>query len=674
MTIPTRTVPAVFLQFAKEWPSDDKGWTTSAALIPETAQKRLGSQIGTANITELMGYYASTGRSPMVGKPISSVLDLGYVVRFLVTDAAGTIKFMVNRQPTLCKVLWYGVVVGESRPVDGGNLAESTFQSAITKTWYCEDAKTQLARTRVCYSYYGATPIRIDRVLSFNEGLGGSTNVGGNRSATTTTIDGRSVYTFDRSTSCTVWTPRSALDYLLAAYARPQAAGIAGGTGLFGPAPAIGGLTWVIDWTSTPWVGAATARQPYLDPLDQDVLSLIDRIAGGDRGLTWDYDIVGDTATIRFISMSPVAISYGATGLLANPGITLDLRSNYFAENVSYTRDSTGFDYISVQGDRPLRHVTFRFPTDLIPDDSWTVASAAEDTESPDGLTGAWRTYRINPAWDPSNGAGGTTDPYIRGSISSLEDGLPNGVRGFLAGQPHDVLDLTTSLGIPAVYGVTSNRSGGEQGPVLLACTTANDATKAEDYSDRISIAVINSPPIITLGLTPSDSATIKGWYDGKGTNPVAFYLTMGVREAAPIQVAWVRETSAWPNGNPRVLCHRIHGATEVSRSNGVRMSVTTGGVINGNAAGTTTFQDNLSTLQQTLAILRARYEVEGGTVAWTERALIDSTTELGTMIENHALSDDLVTVNAVISEVSWNFRNSSTSYATTRPDFQPKA
>jgi len=672
MTSQKRQIPACLVQYAANWPTSDAGWTTSPNLIPLRAARMLGSKIGEATILELSGYFAPPGTpGNKVGAPRSEILYAGAVVRLLVQDSAGTITQVVNRKPQQFRPIWWGVVVGKTRSVDGGDVTESTYTSAIKTTWICQDAKIQLARTRVCYAYYGSTPQRLDRVIPFNEGGGSNPTFGGNRTANTVTIDGQDVYAFDRSTTSVKWTHRDALDYLLAAYARPQAAGLAGGTGLYGPAPAVGGLTWAIDWTGTPWTGAGTARVPYFDPYDQDIISLMDRLAGSNRGLSWDYSIDGDVATIRFISLSPQVITYGAMSLDANPGITLDHRQNPFIRSMEYTQDSTGYDYILVQGERPLRHVTFAFPGDLIPDDSWTTSSAADDAASPDGLTGAWRTFRISPSWDPGAGAGGTDDPFVRGKISSREDGLPNGFRGYQSGLPVDALDLTPNLGIPAYYGTSSNRSGGEQGPTLLACTTTADATKAEDFSDRIAVAITNAPPVITLGLSPGDSQTIKSWYDGRGSH-AAFYLTVGVREWAPLSLAWCRESRDWPNGNPRVLCHRIPDAIEVSRSNGVRMSVNSSGTIQGNAAGSTIFDgSSMNWLYMTLALLRARYEVEGGTIDWTEGALIDSTTALGTMIETLEMPDQPATINAVISSISWDFTDSTTGYTTERPDFQ---
>lgn len=672
MTVPIRRAPAVLVQFARNWPENDAGWSTAPTLIPQAAEKLLGSQVGSAVILELSGYVAPPGRSGnRVGQPRSNILSVGRVIRIIAEDSAGPIIQVVNGNPKAFAAIWWGVVVGQARDVTGGDVTESTYTSAVKTSWICEEAKGQLARTRVCYSYFLDTYLsRIDRAIPFNEGLGASANLGANRSSSTIAVDGQTVYVFDRSASADRWKYKDSIDYLLAAYGRSQAAGIDGAPFAFGPTVGLGGLKWRVEWTGSPWTGADVASLPYLDPADQDVLSILDRLAGSDRGLSWTYEIVGQEAVIRFVSLTPTAISYGSTGLAQNVAEDLDHRQNRFISAMRYVADATGYDYIVVQGDRPLRHVTFTFPGDLIPDDSWTTSDQADDSATPDGLTGAWRSFRINPNWDGLGGAGGITNPYVRGKISG-DDGLPSGVRTYQDAMPNDGLDLTTALGIPAYYGTTSDRTGGEQGPTILACTTTNNANKAEDFSDRMAVAVTNGPPGIILGLSPGDSQTIKSWYDGRGTAP-AFYVTVGVKEWAPLQVAWLRSRSAWPNATPRVLCHRIPDATEVSRSNGVRMSVDTSGNVQGNAAGSTSFRNNTDTLKLTLALLRARYEVEGGTVTWTEGTMIDTTTELGTMIGTVYLPDTSVDANAVISSISWDFTASATSYATTRPDFIP--
>jgi hypothetical protein len=669
MTIPTRLVPAVLVQFANNWPANDAGWSTAPTLIPQSAEALLGSQIGTAAILELSGYVAPPGVPGVkVGIPRSNILRVGKVVRIIAEDSAGTITQVINKKPKQFKAIWWGTVVGQSRDVPGGDVTESTYTSAIKTSWICEEAKGQLARSRVCYSYLKSN--KISRVIPFNEGLGASANIGANRSSGTYTVDGQSVYTFDRGTTAARWKYKDAVDYLLASYGRAQAAGIDGKTEAESLNMGTGGLRWRVEWTGSPWTGADVASLPYLDPADQDVLSILNRIAGADRGLSWTYEIDGEEAVIRFISLTPSDISYGSTGLLQNVAEDLDHRQNRFILSMRYQADATGYDYIVVQGDRPLRHVTFAFPGDLIPDDSWTTSDPADDSATPDGLTGAWRSYRIATSWDGSGGAGGTATPYVRGKISG-GDGLPSGVRSYQAAMPSDGLDLTTGLGIPAYYGTGTDRTGGEQGPVILACTTTNNTNKAEDFSDRMAVAVTSAPPGIVLGLSPGDSQTIKSWYDGRGTAP-AFYVTVGVKEWAPLQVAWMRSRGSWPNGTPRVLCYRIPDATEVSRSNGVRMSVDTSGNVQGNASGETSFRDNTDTLKLTLALLRSRYEVQGGTVTWTERAKIDTTTELGTMIGTVWMPDSYETANAVISSIAWDFTSSTTSYATTRPDFQP--
>jgi hypothetical protein len=659
MTIPTRIVPIVAVQYAPGFPSDDAGWRLNPSIIPIAGCEMIGSAVANVEMLELLGNHAPPGTSGnrVVNRP-TALLSTGMAIRLLIEDAAGTISGILQQKERKFKAFWWGTVVGRGRAIEGGDATTDPFAPVRRIQWTCEDAKGTLARQRVAYSYLGST--RIDRVIPFNESLAG------NCRSTSTTIDGQSVRTFDCSSSRVPWTYRKTLDYLLASHGRPQNAGLQG---------PVGGLTWVIDWSSSVWLGADTAWLPYLNPCDQDVLAILDRLAPISRGLSWNYTVSGQTATIRFISLSPNAINYGGLGLAANPGVDLDLRQDRFVEDLRFVKDATGADWIVVYGERPLRHVSFDFPGDLVPDDSWTTSDPADDPGSPAGITGAWRVYKISPTWDPAGGPGGSANPWVRNSISSLPSGLPDGVRSLKTPIPSvDALELTCNLGIPNSDGATG-KPGGDQGPILVSNPTV--AGQAEDFSDRIIPTISNCPPRIILGTSAEDSQTIKNWYDSYASSGKAFTITVGVREWSNLALGWMRAPEDWPSVTPRTLSVPVPDALEISRSNGATVGCdASGNRIGASAGGSTTFRDNLDTLRLQLALSRARYEVEGGTCTYLSRCLIDASTSgptaLGTMWAKVYGPEGTETCNAVVSGRFWDFQQMTTSYTSVRPDFLP--
>lgn len=654
MSHETRTAQITVVQYAPDFPAGEAGWRMSPSVIPLNDADAIGSTIATAELQETLGAHVPPGTSGnRVVDRRTAVLRPGMAVRLLVSDPNGTITGVLNRTQVKFTAYWWGTVVGKSREITGGDDAEPLFGQSRTITWACEEARGMLARMRVTCSIVAGA--QVNRVIPFNE-----TYPGGNCSA-----DGTA---FDLSGSGEPWTHQTAIDYLLANHARPRCAGMGGSTG---------SLTWVVDWSASllQWLGADSAWLPYLDPRDRDVLSLIEQIAASSRGLTWTYAIVGQVATITFRSLSPTGVSYTpagspTVGLGANTPQDLDLRYTRFVTDPQYLRDSTGYDYIVVMGDRPLRHVTFRFPGDLIPDVSWTTSDPADDEGDPSGLTGAWRVFQIAPTWNP--GALSTTDPFLRAKISSDPNGLPDGVRSYGTTLPLDALDLTDRLGIENSDGGTG-RPGGEQGAILIS--NPSNATLAEDQSDAIQIATSQWPPRIILGTSAADSQTIRDWFDTY--TPVAFAVTIGVREWEPLQVAWMRPRAQWPSSTPRVLQYPLPDAQEISRSNRALVGVDTSGNVIGGGGGSTTFRDNTPMVALQLALLRGRYEVEGGTVTWTSKYQIDIATSgptaLGAMIGNVLTPEGSEVCNAVISMRQRDHVAKTTSYTTLRPDFLPE-
>lgn len=638
MSNQTRTKPAVIVQIAQGFGASDATWTTPQTVDSDAATVGLGQVIGTVTLTETIGDVKPAGSidNKVVRQP-ASALAAGMCVRLLVQDPTGSVTGVLFQQQITFRPFWWGVVIAPVKPINGGTQVPTTVGFSQSYQWLCQCTKSPAGRAGLGYGHdlTSGTLRRLEYLPVFNDTLRG------NMSAGTTTIDGQTVRAFDFGPTGTRWTAIEAVKYLLAAFGRPQPLGV--------DAPA-GPAAWVLDPATLTLAGLALAfRLPRMDLGGGQLFDALQAVITPDRGATWGNTVVNDQIRVQVYSTTDVDTGQG----VATP-VALDLRENIFVRDLQLQRDGGGFDYIEVVGERPTAVMTLKFTSgatgastdQLIPDPTWLRTDIPTDRFG-SGEAGTWRRYRLNPAGNFA---------ALRNQLSAAVGGVPDGTRTAAGSTPSPLaLELTSDLGVGQGFATT----GDPQRPLVRVGST--------DQRLEFPVAVLQDPPGVELGSDVINGQDLAGWLMSTGTE---LWVTIGVREWAPLKVAWMRTKSAWPAAGPRILTKRDPRFRQVYVLPGTWQGDDTAGAPIFTGGGGLMAYDSTSDMQTLLGLLRARYEVEGAIVSWAERGIIDVlSTPLGTFIGTVKTNGADETARAVVWQKTWTFGSScETSYTTERP------
>lgn len=641
----SRDLGPIVVQYARGLPTSDQGWTTSYRLNPIRASRTTGITIGTAEIEEYLGANKPPGttRTPVVDIRTPE-LAVGMYVRFLASaPLTGSVTVMMAGREFKLRQFWVGIVTGYPRAIIGGDDEEPLFGQSRIIRWRCEDLRVILSRIMISDALVltNGTPQWLGRPLDFNPDLGF-----GNKTFLNYTVNGRSIPVFDLNPGTAYpWSGSDILNYAAVAHGMPT---------LPDGSSAVGSIIWGLGTQGGQGKVAVKASD------GPSLLTLIERVAPESRGLTWWLDHAaasqGNYVPMGMTSTSPTAIGYtdslNFTTITVPAAATqraLDLRANQFVVDHSFVADSNGFDVLVVESsERPTRIVTLR-KADLLPD-GWTLSDAV--VRGDNNVWGPWQTFNIDPA-----------SATFLAQLNNVTDAT-NEFRRKAGPNPPTIqgLELTSDLGVARGF---STAGGDPQRPVI--CYQIGGYWQQLDGD----VSMRQTPLGVDLGSTTSHAVKLRSSTD--------FTVTLGVKEWSTLKVWWIRNRSQWPSDIPRIKRVQVPGVAHISSAPGI--------VIGADGYGNllelspeTVFTDYRYALMSTLAELRARYEVQGGTVTWTESACEPFlhnqgeaiAYELGTLITTVATPDGLVTANAVVSAIEWDFVNATATWTTQRPATLP--
>jgi hypothetical protein len=638
MSNQTITRPAIMVQAARAFQPSDEGWTTLGSIGTDSATAGLGTVIGSTTLIEDFGDVKPAGHylNRVMRYPASSLVE-GMCIRLLVQDPSGTVSGVLYQRQVTFRPFWWGIVVGKNRPINGGTKTPDTIGWSQRVMWACQCLKTLLARTDLCYGHENTsgTLNRLEFLPVFNDQFRGNCSTG------TATIDGQAVSVFTFGATSTRWTALNVVRYLLAAFGRSQPLGVRDPSSV---------VKWMLDPATLATATAALAYTvPRTDLGGGTLFDALNALITTDRGLSWSVTVSGDTALITVHITTDVNTGFGVA---ASP-ITLDLREDIFTTDHGVVRDGNGYDIIEIIGDRPTTVMTLKFTggasgaasDQLIPDATWTRTTVPLDSLGA-GEAGTWRRYRLNPTG---------TWSALRNTLSSLSSGVPDGTRtaGGVAPSPL-ALEITTDLGVGQGFAMT----GDPQRPLVRVAGV--------DSRLQYPVTPLQDPPGIELGSGVADAQDLAGWL--MDSTPYELWVTVGVREWAPLKVGWQRDRATWPSASPRTLTIRDPRFRQVFVASGTWQGDDAAGApIYG--GGSVVF-DSTADMQTLLGLYRARYEVEGGTLTFTKRGQVDVLTiPLGQFIAAAKTTDVDEIVRAVVWTKTWSFTGTSaTGFTTERP------
>lgn len=632
--IEKRYVEPTLCQVARGLPENDDAWTFHPWLEFMGGDEGAGQVIGSANFRMTTGVRTAIGqaRQQLVGETNNAGDITGQLVRVLARDDAGDVDF----DGTTWSVAWTGKIIGRSVQPQGkdnvNNGAEIEYQGAgmgCTLDQLPIDRGYALASDGSTVGDPGYCP-------RFNH------LAGGDRSATTTTVAGASVYVHQLGgTSGNKWTARQILELILATYARPTEYVMGTRTG------------W--EWSVSDPDSALAYEPEDLELNGMTVFQAIVTLCGPRRGLTFFLRPVGAAMTVLVRSGVATAITVGTFTLPASTVMTsFDVRNNLFIDQPVILYDySNVYDVIELRGNRP-----------------W-VALTVDDTQMTDGWSGSQRTI-----WD-ANPDSSLVDPVFRRlvmdttwnglSAGNMSVGLRNlqpvvtssaygdngrdGSRSF--GNPNSIVTsaaMEADRMLPCSEGFSTLRIGPRQPPMCFVAETVLGYS-SPGWIDacaelKWSIQIEGTPPAVRV-----DDGVLGASVQGYRTSGLLAF-TVGFREFQPLSVCWRRPQSEWPCELPRCKlvdlpqCEQwivLDGTMKgVSDSNGTPIL----------QSGDLTVRDDVPQMRQLLALYRAFFTEPAVAAEITDRAILDTSAARrpGTLVTAIITGNKTYQVNAVIT------------------------
>lgn len=646
-TNPARELYPTLVQTAQVWPGDDYGWETQIYLRTVAANEGAGQLAGDAELEQdagevmlpNLGEVQRVGPAPTLNpdEPWGSLA--GRWVRLLIADAAGS----VNVAGATYLPFWHGAVSQPSYRPDG-----SEDSPGGRMTWGCIGLLGVLDQVAILggWEWHNGNLVALEAMPVFND------LPGGDRSAAQHTVNGVSVYVHERGTPGTTWRARDVVELLLAGWAAPRLPGFAG-------APS--GLTWRLDPTS-----AALLEFPIdrLDLCGRTVGEALALLISPARGQTFRITVAGAVATITVYQTNPEAITVGATTLPAATPVSLTISGSLWMEAPAFTESTDYRDWITLYGARPWVSLTFWWtPGDsassILPD-GWTTSDTPGDKPEQEAI---YRRFKLNPAW--LGGQYNRPGIGLRNTLPYTETGT-DGSRTF-GGNPPAPAALELTRDLPWGQGFVDTEVGPRQAPLVIVgsgSTWLDVSSKVQVTPDRVGGGLI-------LATDAKSALYLKNLIGSSRT----LLVTLGVREWAPLTVAWRRQTGQ-PRDLPRVLTRRQPDCEQWLGLEGTVYGVDGAGALRVQSAHTT-IRDDLPTLNATLAQLRARYGGSGGDLEWSERGRFDfgPTYAPARLVGPLTVGSRTITANAVITRRSWRFAlaDYGTSYRAERIPVDPQ-
>lgn len=646
----------VLAQRAAVWPATDAGWTNEGLWLPQTADEGAGLIVGNARILEYYGNALKSFAVPAATPVAPSTSRCGQFVRLLKrNDATGTVTIGLNQYDPF----WWGKLAERGLDDEDGIATYTAHGIGVLL-----DQIQISGGLEIPGAWTGPTNYTIPgRVPAFNAGKKG------NRSASTGTVNGRTVYLFDRYVaSPAFWTARQALDYLLAMFGQPR---LSDGTILAHR----GALSWVISDPSS-------ALGFTLDEIEihgLTVWEVVNRIVSARRGLDFRITVSGTTATITVRSTVRTAVTVGGYTLPANGlAAALDLSTGVAYAGLALREDhSQVADVVRVEGGRPWYAVTVGYKegggsTRLL-GQNWTGGTGATIGEGNDAEP-VWRSFRINDNWegaqyDPTGvGGDGIAFQLTLTSVLTAANGLGGytGARTYAAGGSRDTPParaLSATRYLPWNQGVSGVPSSVDPtkpfaAPLLFLGVGARAGGRWIDISATRHLRIDEQPIALHIGSSAQDAEDLKYSVSGYGYELSA---TIGVRIDPPLTVSWQRDPTTWPADTPRVRHVQVPQAEYWAIAPNTILGVdaaTTNQITSG--VTVVVLRNDTPVLEAVLAAARAWYGVSAWELSYRKRGDIDIAAASGPT----ALITDLTTVqsgtlavDALICRRSWDFR-----------------
>jgi hypothetical protein len=667
-----RDTPTVLIQTCGTLPSSDASWTSQRYLRFEGGSEGCGQLLGEATLVQDFGIvkpvggasFQSQGIAPDINR--ANLVDdlVGLVVRLLKEDEDGTITVAGTRYTAF----WWGVI--QTQTIDA-DLADSVDTGGHV-TWMAVGIACvldQIALREGWVKSSSGSVVDPGYLPRFNH------QPGGERSSSTFTVGGSSVYVHDLNVASTgsKWTAAQILSLLFAGAARPR---LSGGSAQYG-------WTWAI--VDADGCLAYTPEDINLD--GRTLLQALNALASAARGITWSASVSGSSVTITAHSASPDAVSGGTFTLPACAvTATLDAAGSTTIAGLQIHQDETStYDGVEVRGSLPWTGLTLLYDpaggsSDLAK--GWSAPTETSWNSSPQltSVEHVWRRFEMIAAWDEAGyGAGlantlsvGTSAAYGSSGLTGARSATASGDR--ISGYVHPG-DRT----LPGSPGFSTLLVGPRQPPVVVLYDGSYD-----DLSQKWRVEVQSEPFAVVI----DDGDFGQELRDRLAVTNAKLYVTVGMREHQPLRVSWQRAPSDWPRETPRTKLIQVAGCELWRVASGTVTGIDN--PFSGTALTTIgaeqTIRDDTEQLRSVLALARAWFTVPAYQVRWTDRGILDTDSAFapGTLLTSVTLGDRTYGTYALITRRTWNrvVRNSpegkevetwDTSYETQRvlPDLE---
>lgn len=658
--IAIRYAPQTLIRTATTWGT----WAVLVGWQAAQASEGAGQICGDAILVREVGRVIPPKGDTAITRTADYIL--GQYVQILLADAGGDVSTSYTDENGASVsfqgfAIWHGTAVS-SQLEDEGPLAGRLTVQAVGLAVVLE----QLKVTNGWEQREGAAGVGPSNVVNLHHLPPFNRRGGMDRSASMVVVDGigTTSYVHRRGNPSNAWTAAQILDYVLKLAAR----------GEYYNAFTKRGPVWTV---SDPQ-GCLTYWPINLDLNGKSVLEVVNTIVNARRGLTWRLVMTAGQPVITVSSAVYSAITVGSYTLPAAPTPATPDLTGIAPEDVRVAVDTSAqYDVIELIGDRPWVGMTFRCTPATAPASSaliprtWTLSSAVEGELN-------YRALKLNQAWTGTQDA--STTVGLRQKLAMAVDGSMDGTRSYDTAegswQP-EALTLTGELPIFLGWSTTSTEQRQPGVAVMVGSGVAVDLTLAplnQSSQPQLAMIVEDQPPGVLLGAALDDAMYLKTWYDASAY----LLVSVGVREAAPLKVRWVRDSAEWPRDLPRVLSVVNPAYQQELVLAGTVTGVNSDGVTVMRTGSTQTLRDDVPAMRQALALLRAYYAEPAVALSWTDRGAIDHAATLvpGRMLGDVTLGAGVTMIGAVIARRSWQFEplgQVGTTYTTERvvPDLE---
>lgn len=617
---------------ARGLPASDAGWTYHPWL------EYMGSDEGAGHVVGSGAFRMTTGIRTAINQPrLQRVTEtnntgdiVGGLVRVIVRDDAGDIDF----DGDTWSECFCGKIIGKAVAPRGGTDATNGSDYEYTAVGLGALLDQLPINRGFALAADGTTVADPGRCPRFNH------LAEGDRSTSTVSLNGDSVYVHSLNGSGNRWTARQVLELLLAAFARPVENSYGTPTG------------W--EWSVSDPDGCLAYEVEDLDLHGMTVFQAVTVLCGPRRGLTFTVRAVGAACTILVRSGSATAISVGTFTLPASSVTMLfDVRDNRFIDQPVISYDySTVYDIIEIIGAHPWVAITL---DESVLDDGWSGAQETVWDNDPTSTLVAqvFRRFELISTWNRASSTDSAVGlRWLRPveTSASYGDNGVTGERSFQASTSQvNADDLDADRMLPCSEGFSTLSVGPRHPPVVIIAETALSYT-APGWIDaagelKWSVEIEGRP--IALRLDDGQSgAVIKDFYlSGK------IAVTLGVREWLPLLVSWRRPQDQWPCSLPRIKSINLPQCEQWVVLDGTVKGVDNTGVPIVQS-GDLVVRDDVPTMRQLLALYRVYFTEPNVSARITIRGSIDNAAARrpGTLVTTLTTGERTYTINAVVT------------------------